>query len=155
MTLFRILLTAFCLSGVLSCQTQSPSKMTEFECVSLIKRVTEIPLKHGIEVSGSYYTIFKRSAEKPIADCFVSQITNIEAVMLKTASPGPKPQFVVGDISVFMLTDMYDISYTSFIAKEDWANMGIFEYYKFTEQQDGRQTIQDVFRSIIDTKFAD
>lgn len=112
-----------------------------------------MPFKHGREVEGNYYLVAERAGDKDIANCLLSQITNTDPVDLKTIGPGPKPQFVVGDISVFMLTDMYDVPYTTFINADDWNHMGIHEYYKVAQQTGERQRIHDKIAPIVSAKF--
>ena len=143
-------LTAF---GLIMSGCQSDVKISQQECVDIIKGITQMPMKMGVEVEGDFYSVFERSAEKDIADCLLSQITNTEAVDLKTPSPGPKPQFVVGDVSVFMLTRMYDIPFTTFLSRENWDRMGIYEYYRYIQLEGARETVSQTLKPIVEADF--
>ena len=132
---------------------QSPTKISDQDCISLIKGITETPFKPGMEVEGDYYTVFERAGEKEVADCLVSQVTNTEPVNYVSMSPGPHPQFVVGDISAFMLADMYDIPFTTFLNKDAWDRMGVHEYYRYAQTDGAREAIAQILRPIVKTKF--
>ena len=83
----------------------------------------------------------------------MSQITNTDPVDFTSGSPGPHPQFTVGDISVFMLIDMYDIPYTTFLSEEDWNQSGVFAYYRYIETEGARETIAKTLTPIVESNF--
>lgn len=142
------------LATLTGCQNENTSQLSESDCISLIKRITEMPIKDGIEVEGDYYLVLEMTDKKEVANCLLSQITNTDATNLITAGPGPKPQFTVGDTSVFMLARMYDIPFNLFINDDDWSHMGIFAYYEFVEQDGARLQIYDKIEPIIYARFA-
>ena len=143
-----LILTPAVLAG---CQTEQA--LSDEDCVSLIKGIEETPLKSGIQVQGDYYSVFARAGEKQVAMCLVSQITNADPVDLIKTSPGPHPQFTVGDVSVFMLADMYQIPFTTFLSEEAWERSGVFEYYRYIETKDARETIAKTLTPIVESNF--
>jgi hypothetical protein len=61
-----------------------------------------------------------------------------------------KREFVaIGDVAIFMLVEMYDMSFTTFMDEKEWDNMGIFSYFKYVETEGAREGIQATLRDEI------
>ena len=149
----QTLLTGLILTSAVLIGCEAEETLSDEDCISLIKGIKETPLKHGVSVQGDYYSVFSRTGEEQVAMCLVSQITNTEPVDLINSSPGPHPRFTVGDVSVFMLADMYEIPFTTFLSAEAWSQSGIFEYYRYVETEGAREKITQTLTPIVESSF--
>lgn len=133
---------------------EQTASISQNECIALVEGITDIPFKRGMPAPGTYYQMLEKRDERAVAECLLSQITNRTPTDDPRKSiPGPVPQLSLGDVSVFMLTDMYDIPFTTFLSNERWEHMGVFEYYKFIQQKNAHEKIQAVLAPIVESKF--
>ena len=139
------------LSALLLATCSEPKSMPTESCIAMIKGVTEIPFKNGIEASGNYYSILEKTGDALTTNCLLEQITNTNLMPdPRMCVPNRRESVAIGDTAIFLLTDMYDVSYTKFVDKENWEKSGIFSYFDLVELDGSREIIAHVMRQEID-----
>jgi hypothetical protein len=140
-----LLISAITLSN---CSNYQP--LAEADCISLIRGVTEMPFKNDLPAEGNYYHLLSISGDKAVTDCLLNQVTNTSRMPDPRMSVPNKREFVaIGDVAIFMLVEMYDMSFTTFMDEKEWDNMGIFSYFKYVETEGAREGIQATLRDEI------
>jgi len=145
MTYKQILKVAFFTLGLVGCE--SDTKISDIECTSLIVGISEMPLKNDLPANGNYYKILERSGDRDLTNCLLGEITNTTQMPDPRLSvPGRRTSVAVGDVSIFMLAEMYDIPFTSFIDETEWRKNGIYAYFEYIETDGARYKVAQTLR---------
>ena len=143
----QFLITTAFACALFSTSCSSSNKISEDDCISLIVGVSEIPLKNDFPANGNYYEFLDKTGDKHLTNCLLGQITNVTQVPDPRLSvPGRRSSVAIGDISIFMLSEMYDIPFTTFIDEAEWKHIGIYAYFKYMESDGARDKVAEIYR---------
>lgn len=127
----------------------SHTKMSADQCTSLIRGVTEIPHKRDLSALGNYPYLIEKTGDKNVTNCLLDHIVDLTQMPDPRGGPGRRKSVAFGDVSVFMLTEIYDIPFTTFMDSTEWQNMGIYAYFEYVETDGARDEIAKILREQI------
>lgn len=143
---FKQLLGLFVLfSAFVSLTSCSDNKLDDESCVELILGITHIPFKDSISVPGKYYEVLDAREDKSIRLCLLNNITNETLMPDPRQVPGRQTNNRIGDVSVYMLWRMYDLSHEDILPQRLWSrwdHMGVFVYHEYIREDGAREALQ-------------
>lgn len=116
---------------------------------SKVSEIKTLPFKREHIDDNAYNTLIEKGDES--VKCLVEQITNTQLMPDPRQAP-PYSGTTVGDIALFVLVDIEDISIEEILPKElkeDFKHSGIYTYFSYVKKTSNRKLIQKNVRKII------